>query len=72
MTQETFEYAKYEVLSKKPSMIDENAMVEVPIGFKCPLCKRVLPPLEHRGTTECECGLLMTRCGNALECTEGH
>ncbi len=68
MLQERLLYSNYVVVEDRPSRIDLNKSYPVEIALRCPSCREHLAPLDHGERAVCECGLAMTRWGNALEC----
>ena len=42
----------------------------VEIGLMCPVCKALLPVVDHAESEVCQCGLVLTCHGNLLTCAE--
>ena len=71
MIRETLMMSDYQFYSETPSLIDPMKTHRKEAGFGCPHCHLVVKrpvTIEHGQTYVHECGLKMTRYGNALHC----
>ena len=68
MITETLTYSNYEIKDWIQSKIDPSVNISTATGFYCPHCNEFNTPLNHGETITCTCGLIITLCGNALDC----
>jgi hypothetical protein len=71
MIEETFTASDFEIRKMVKSKIRKGHKHNVLMGYRCPRCDRLIGLLTHGSMNECECGLLLTLCGNGMKCSLG-
>ena len=71
MTIETVAFHKYEATRTEPSALGLSESVTKLIGFQCPRCAALNPPIAHGQTGQCPaCSMHFQLWGNGLLCSD--